>query len=91
MNHIDLTSVLRHTVVRSVLEPRHAPHRRRGARRHREAARRLGDRSLTVIDFSQVWMIDFSCADEVVAKLLMRYAAPTTAAAAGTRTSSSAA
>jgi hypothetical protein len=33
------------------------------------------ERSLTVIDFSQVSMIDFSCLDEVVAKLLMRYAA----------------
>ena len=33
-----------------------------------------GERALTVIDFSRVSMIDFSCADEVVAKLLMRYA-----------------
>lgn len=31
------------------------------------------ERALTVIDFSQVSIIDFSCADEVVAKLLMRY------------------
>ena len=30
-------------------------------------------RSLAVIDFSHVGMIDFSCADEVVAKLLLRY------------------
>ncbi|MDB4908479.1 MAG: hypothetical protein JWO05_3263 [Gemmatimonadetes bacterium] len=34
-----------------------------------------GDRALTVIDFSQVSMIDFSCADEIVAKLLLRYQA----------------
>ena len=33
------------------------------------------ERTLTVIDFSQVSMIDFSCADEVIAKLLMRYEA----------------
>ena len=32
-------------------------------------------RTLTVIDFSQVGLLDFSCADEVVAKLLLRYAA----------------
>jgi hypothetical protein len=32
-----------------------------------------GERMLTIIDFSQVSMIDFSCADEVVAKLLLRY------------------
>src|SRR2546429_295699 len=31
------------------------------------------ERALTVIDFSQVSIIDFSCADEVVAKLLLRY------------------
>src|SRR5262249_914874 len=30
-------------------------------------------RSLTIIDFSHVSMIDFSCADEVIAKLLLRY------------------
>ena len=29
--------------------------------------------SLSIIDFSQVTIIDFSCADEVVAKLLMRF------------------
>jgi len=35
-----------------------------------------GPVSLSVIDFSQVTVIDFSCADEVVAKLLLRYLAP---------------
>ena len=34
-----------------------------------------GPVSLSVIDLSQVTVIDFSCADEVVAKLLMRYLA----------------
>src|ERR1043166_361891 len=34
-----------------------------------------GDAELTVIDFSHVPVIDFSCADEVIAKLLLRYAA----------------
>jgi hypothetical protein len=33
----------------------------------------MAGRGLTIIDFSQVSMIDFSCADEVVAKLLIRY------------------
>jgi hypothetical protein len=32
-----------------------------------------GDRSLSLIDLSEVVIIDFSCADEVVAKLLQRY------------------
>ena len=31
------------------------------------------DRSLTVIDLTHVGMIDFSCADEVIAKLVLRY------------------
>ena len=32
-----------------------------------------GERSLSVIDLSEVAILDFSCADEVVAKLLLRY------------------
>ena len=34
----------------------------------------LGERSLSLIDFSEVTILDFSCADEVVAKLLQHYA-----------------
>jgi len=33
----------------------------------------VGPRSLSLIDFSEVQILDFSCADEVVAKLLQRY------------------
>ncbi len=33
----------------------------------------LGERSLSLIDLSEVSVLDFSCADEVVAKLLQRY------------------
>ena len=32
-----------------------------------------GSRSLSLIDLSEVTILDFSCADEVVAKLLQRY------------------
>ena len=35
----------------------------------------LGERSLSLIDLSEVKVLDFSCADEVVAKLVQRYAA----------------
>lgn len=76
MNHIDLSSVLRQTVacdLYSNLVTRHT-----GAAVRGQIERLLGDareRTLTVIDFSQVSMIDFSCADEVIAKLLLRYAA----------------
>ena len=77
MNHIDVSSVLRQTLacdlysnlvtrstgaaVRTQIEQLVSESRERGG-------------ALTVIDFSQVSMIDFSCADEIVAKLLMRYA-----------------
>ena len=35
-----------------------------------------GGACLSILDFSQVRVMDYSCADEVVAKLLMRYVAP---------------
>lgn len=34
----------------------------------------LGERSLSLIDLSEVRVLDFSCADEVVAKLVQRHA-----------------
>lgn len=36
----------------------------------------VGPRSLSLIDFSEVSILDFSCADEVVAKLIQRYLEP---------------
>ena len=39
-------------------------------------AEEAGTISLSVLDFSQVTLIDFSCADEVVAKLLLRFQEP---------------
>ena len=33
----------------------------------------VGERSLSLIDLSEVTILDYSCADEVVAKLLQRY------------------
>ncbi len=33
----------------------------------------LGDRCLSVLDFRQVVILDYSCADEAVAKLIQRY------------------
>ncbi len=39
-------------------------------------AEETGHLSLSVVDMSQVTIIDFSCADEVVAKLLLRYLKP---------------
>ena len=74
MNHIDVSRVLRQALAcdlysNLVTRPTGAAVRQQIERLLRES----GDRVLTVIDFSHVSMIDFSCADEVVAKLLMRY------------------
>jgi hypothetical protein len=38
-------------------------------------AEETGQVTLSIVDLSQVTIIDFSCADEVVAKLLLRYLA----------------
>jgi hypothetical protein len=34
---------------------------------------KIGDRALAILDFSHVRTLDFSCADEIVAKLLQQY------------------
>jgi hypothetical protein len=75
MRHIDLSSVLRETVsceLYSNLVTRPTGAAVRGAI-ERLLAETEG-KAMTVIDLSQVSMIDFSCADEVIAKLLLRYA-----------------
>ena len=66
INHIDLSTVLRQTVscdLYSNLVTRPTGAAVRDADRKQLLAE-LGERSLTVIDFSHVGMIDFSCADE---------------------------
>jgi hypothetical protein len=76
MNHIDLSSVLRQTVSCELYS--NLVTRPTGAAVRHQIERLVDDahdRTLTVIDFSQVSMIDFSCADEVIAKLLMRHEA----------------
>jgi hypothetical protein len=70
-HHIDLGSVLRGTVCslysNLVTRPTGAAVRTEIERCIAE----LGGRSVTVIDFSQVTLLDFSCADEIVAKLML--------------------
>ena len=76
MNHIDVSSVLRQTLACDLYS--NLVTRTTGAAVRTQIEQLVGElreRALTVIDFSQVSMIDFSCADEIVAKLLMRYAA----------------
>lgn len=78
MHHIDLSSVLHQTLACDLYS--NLVTRPTGAAVRTQIEQLLGDpndstdaRAFTIIDFSQVSMIDFSCADEVVAKLLMRY------------------
>ena len=76
MMHIDLSTVLRQTLSCELYS--NLVTRPTGAAVRTQIEALLSDsreRSLTVIDFSHVGMIDFSCADEVVAKLLLRYVA----------------
>ena len=75
MNHIDISSVLRQTLACDLYS--NLVTRPTGAAVRGQIELLLGEateRGLTIIDFSQVSMIDFSCADEVIAKLLIRYA-----------------
>lgn len=70
IHHIDVSSILRRTVcdVYSNLVTRSTG---AAVRRGIEIIlAELPDPSLTIIDFSSVGMMDFSCADEVVGKLL---------------------
>lgn len=72
INHIDVSTVLRRTVcdLYSNLVTRST-----GAAVRAEIELQLDaapGRALTIIDFTHVGLLDFSCADEIVAKLLMR-------------------
>jgi hypothetical protein len=74
MMHIDVSYMLRQTLSCELYS--NLVTRPTGAAVRKQIEALLADsreRSLTVIDFSHVGMIDFSCADEVVAKLLLRY------------------
>src|SRR4051812_5343882 len=74
MMHIDVSSVLRQTLACDLYS--NLVTRPTGAAVRDQIEHLIGatpGASLTVIDFSQVSMIDFSCADEVVAKLLLHY------------------
>lgn len=72
IQHIDLSSVLRGAVcdLYSNLVTRPTGRAVRGEIERLLAE--IGGRSLTVVDFSHVGLLDVSCADEIVAKLLLR-------------------
>lgn len=73
INHIDVSSVLKTSVsefyTNLVTRPTGV-----AVRSHIEhQLDQLGDRAVTVLDFSHVGLMDLSCADEIVAKLLLQY------------------
>ena len=78
IHHIDLGTVLRGAVCdlysNLVTRPTGAAVRTEIERALAETSGRL----LTFIDFSQVTLLDFSCADEIVAKLMLRYCSAAT-------------
>lgn len=72
--HIDLSAVLKETIsceLYSNLVTRPTGAAVRGA--IERILSETDHQALTVVDLSQVSMIDFSCADEVIAKLVMKY------------------
>jgi hypothetical protein len=76
-NHIDLGTVLRQTLSADLYS--NLVTRPTGAAVRTQIERvlesdRSSERALAIIDFSHVSMIDFSCADEIIAKLLLQYA-----------------
>ena len=72
-NHIDVSGVLRTSVcdLYSNLVTRPTGAAVRIGIEHR--LDEIGDRALAILDFSHVGLLDFSCADEIVAKLLLQY------------------
>jgi hypothetical protein len=75
-NHIDLGTVLRQTLSADLYS--NLVTRPTGAAVRTQIEQvlesdRSSERALAIIDFSRVSMIDFSCADEIIAKLLLRY------------------
>ncbi|HEY9427074.1 MAG TPA: hypothetical protein VIR34_07960 [Gemmatimonadaceae bacterium] len=76
INHIDLSSVLRRTVCDLYSDLVTRPTGKAVRDGIEKQLAEIGDRTLTVIDFSHVGLLDYSCADEIVAKLLMRYCSP---------------
>lgn len=73
IRHIDVSTVLKRSVCdhysNLVTRPTGAAVRI-GIEHHLDE---IGDNALAVLDFSHVGLLDFSCADEIVAKLLLQY------------------
>jgi hypothetical protein len=72
-HHIDLSSLLRKSVCELYSNLVTRPTGAAVRCEIEQELDRIGERALTVIDFSHVKLLDYSCADEIVAKLLLQY------------------
>lgn len=75
ITHIDVRLVLRRRVCELYSDLVTRPTGRAVRAAIEQQLAESGSRTLIVIDFTHVGLLDFSCADEVVAKLLLRYCA----------------
>lgn len=73
INHIDVSSVLRASVSEFYTNLVTRPTGVAVRSQIELQLDQLGERALTVLDFSHVGLMDLSCADEIVAKLLLHY------------------
>ena len=72
-HHIDLSSLLRKSVCELYSNLVTRPTGAAVRCEIEQELDRIGERALTVIDFTHVKLLDYSCADEIVAKLLLQY------------------
>jgi hypothetical protein len=72
-HHIDVSSLLRRSVCELYSNLVTRPTGAAVRCEIEQELDRIGERALTIIDFSHVKLLDFSCADEIVAKLLLQY------------------
>ncbi len=70
-HHIDVGGALRRSVCHLYSDLVTRPTGAAVRQEIEQQLEQIHDRTLTVIDFSHVGLLDFSCADEVVAKLLL--------------------
>lgn len=73
INHIDVSSVLKTSVSEFYTNLVTRPTGVAVRSQIEHQLDQLGERALTVLDFSHVGLMDLSCADEIVAKLLLHY------------------
>lgn len=72
-HHIDLSSLLRKSVCELYSNLVTRPTGAAVRCEIEQELDRIGERALTIIDFTHVKLLDYSCADEIVAKLLLQY------------------